>query len=886
MTIRGRWINVSGGSYRWTVPRLVDSSLVDPILPYLPTAEVSKELLELSFAMDVSVPREISAPLITALNEFASAADEIYRMNASRLDNAHDIMAHSTDLRFGKLPQISGRLLEKGLAGQHLNPQDPPEYAKYAVRRAILRAGIKFGVDHETHRTGMFQIRSHEQVQVITKVQKWLRDYREAKISQVTADGSFNPAFLETEDGQGVSTVAKFIRKSIRLIYESRKLREPTNVGYLGPSKERFPLDSPLGTIRHIVRDVFTSEEKLIIRFIEFWSLQDLYHGQPNLQALCPLILRETGLYNDVSLMNQSGLMFLMEIGVLEPHINRVLFDVNLLLPSSQHSRPLENLATNLEKVDPAKVHLPDAMASLRHDFKELPVFCIDNAGAEEIDDGISVERILGSSDTWVHIHIANPTAFFDQQAIYAKMAAHLTETFYSPDSVYPMLPKWMSRDMFSLRADRPTLTFSAKLDPQGEILDFKIRNGIIRKVVTLTYKDLPILLGVDEKTSEIVKLVIGGEGPKETARKTPDLTPEQLEDLRRIHSLSSARYLLRRRNGGVYFQHNGAEVTVHQKEGKYGLLKTYPHRGKGLTIQGDPVIVLHGRPYANWFSPSRSNSSEHLVREMMILACEVGGRYAVDRNVPSIFRGMQSNPYAKYTAAEFERDVVLPAEAKFGEIPLAVGIGLLEAHGYGHVRTSAIRHPLMGLDQYSQVTSPLRRYGDMIIHWQIESALREESLGGKRNIRPDKLTFNETHMASNIEALRPRERMIRKAKRLCENHWKTLFFFRAYNFGELPESILPKRFNIVIEGHSAGRFTQQMNTVGAGVVLGQKVVVRGEDNADFMRTTEVGDTWEVEKMEIQPFPRTFLVKPIRLVEKGHDMAAIIDRDSRYWQPR
>ncbi len=40
-----------------------------------------------------------------------------------------------------------------------------------------------------------------------------------------------------------------------------------------------------------------------------------------------------------------------------------------------------------------------------------------------------------------------------------------------------------------------------------------------------------------------------------------------------------------------------------------------------------------------------------------------------------------------------------------------------------------ASRHAGLGLDAYAQVTSPIRRYSDLLAHWQIKSFLRNEPL-------------------------------------------------------------------------------------------------------------------------------------------------------------
>lgn len=108
---------------------------------------------------------------------------------------------------------------------------------------------------------------------------------------------------------------------------------------------------------------------------------------------------------------------------------------------------------------------------------------------------------------------------------------------------------------------------------------------------------------------------------------------------------------------------------------------------------------------------------ARQLVAEMMILAGEVAARYGQAHNLPLPFRN-QPQPD-------------LPSETELLQLPP------------GPVRYSAIRrcmprsevsltparHASLGLDTYTQVTSPIRRYSDLLAHFQIKAHLRGEPL-------------------------------------------------------------------------------------------------------------------------------------------------------------
>ncbi|MEM8808410.1 MAG: ribonuclease R family protein, partial [Cyanobacteria bacterium P01_G01_bin.38] len=109
-------------------------------------------------------------------------------------------------------------------------------------------------------------------------------------------------------------------------------------------------------------------------------------------------------------------------------------------------------------------------------------------------------------------------------------------------------------------------------------------------------------------------------------------------------------------------------------------------------------------------------SSSRQLVAEMMILAGEVAARYGDENSLAIPFR---SQPQPE-----------LPPDEELMRLPT------------GWVRDSAIRrcmprsemgvtparHATLGLESYTQVTSPIRRYTDLLAHFQLKAHLRGDS--------------------------------------------------------------------------------------------------------------------------------------------------------------
>ncbi len=108
---------------------------------------------------------------------------------------------------------------------------------------------------------------------------------------------------------------------------------------------------------------------------------------------------------------------------------------------------------------------------------------------------------------------------------------------------------------------------------------------------------------------------------------------------------------------------------------------------------------------------------SRELVAEMMILAGEVAGRYGQAHNLPLPYRG-QTQP----DLPSDDELVALPA----GPVRYCA---IRRCMPRSEMSTTPIRHAGLGLDVYTQVTSPIRRYTDLLCHFQLKAHLRGDSL-------------------------------------------------------------------------------------------------------------------------------------------------------------
>ncbi len=110
-------------------------------------------------------------------------------------------------------------------------------------------------------------------------------------------------------------------------------------------------------------------------------------------------------------------------------------------------------------------------------------------------------------------------------------------------------------------------------------------------------------------------------------------------------------------------------------------------------------------------------SQARQLVAEMMILAGEVAGRYGQTHQLPLPFRG-QPQPD-------------LPSDEELVQLPAGPVrfCAVRKCMPRSEMSITPIRHAGLGLDTYTQVTSPIRRYTDLLNHFQIKAHLRGDPL-------------------------------------------------------------------------------------------------------------------------------------------------------------
>lgn len=802
-SVNGNWRICSNMELDYIIKGFAPPELLEPLKPWFPSTEaiVSEDL---QLAPEGGLPRPLGAPLLDMMNNFKTHILAFYRENSKALDDLHNKVADDTEVLRLSLEQLTMNTL--GIEEHELTSVN-----LFAVHQAVRRDPFLVEKDSSSLYSNMYVVQPKRIANVVKQVIDWTHEHQEHCVRAVMAK--------TTHKAMNDHPMQQFLSKAQRLIRLSRKVRSPTIMSSVGPSSTRFQPGengNPM-VYREMATEQFNANDQMIIEYLQLYAVPTTIMPSGSLRSTATHIMRATGMYNALGLSEASTRLLLQEIGAIAPWENMFPLDQYLMLPGHGLS-----LAKDLEAEEVmeacksiAAEPLQDSMQDLRKDWGDLPVYCVDDVTAQEIDDGISLEKIPGSSNTfWVHVHVANPTAFIKHDNPIIEYASTRLSTSYLPERTYPMLPNALTEPHFSLAAGRPVLTFSAKMNLRGQLLDSKIQNGTIRNVINLTHKTLRDFFDSESDESS-QPLIVGGEY---SAPQTPpgkkiqgSLRPEEKDRFLILRQLMLAFRETRKKNGAMDSSPLGPNLDVSVQAGTERMEPSEMQAQQGRYYLGDPIIrlALHDK-----FDPYevRDGSRDNLVALVMNMAGHVSGQFCAARNIPVVYDGTWYDPeYGRVTSRNINQ---------FG------GEGFYDMSApLARSSTSPIHHHALGLPTYVKSTSPLRRYTDVIAHYQIEAALRFEHEHGRQfdalADSPDPegdlagteeaidltqssstststpvLPFSKPILDAYLTNTQPLRAHLRYLDTYSTQHWACMLLFRAFYFAECE---LPDTFPCVL---------------------------------------------------------------------------------------
>lgn len=399
-----------------------------------------------------------------------------------------------------------------------------------------------------------------------------------------------------------------------------------------------------------------------------------------------------------------------------------------------------------------------DPVLNVRESFSE-PVYCIDSPTAHEIDDGISIQEL---EDKYrFTVHVANPTSYIKRDSDLSQAAFGKGVTTYLPEGAYMMLPKVISQLCGLVDSDKRTLA-----------IEFEMSKVILNDFIVQATKDPSA-----KPSKEASKRVWEDIGESANVRfctvsnvkgLTYDGVNSMLEEgandtdtanLSKLYHASLIFKHIRLTLGeGLDFNTSKSKISVDYVDESVPTFfssdecrLTIPNKSSGKT----PLITIKRDT-----SQNADSKSQALVSNMMIFGNYAGSLFAHRNSIPIVHRTQEMNlskdvkrQISKLNMKSYVDEEALTAES-FSKL-----LSVLTGANY---EVSRKKHESLGLESYLNFTSPLRRYVDMVNHWNIQEFYGEKKyqqgldyvashLRGREYINKVAQTFSERFWSGTL---------------------------------------------------------------------------------------------------------------------------------------
>ncbi len=337
-----------------------------------------------------------------------------------------------------------------------------------------------------------------------------------------------------------------------------------------------------------------------------------------------------------------------------------------------------------------------------RTDLRDKLIMTIDGAGAKDLDDAVSLEKIDGG---WIlGVHIADVSNYVRQNTPVEEEARLRGTSVYFTDKVVPMLPEILSNGVCSLNAgeDKYALSAEITLDDDGNRKNTRIFKSMIRSTVRGVYDEVnDIFDNPDSPFRDKYAPVLGMlSDMHEMYRKLSALQEErgvmELEDCEPVIIVDENSMpvdIIKRIRGD-------AEKMIEQF-----MLQANMGVAEVLKSLGLPCLYrIHEKP------------SEEKIENFVTFAHNVGLNTA---------HALTADSAHELSVALME----ILNEAREKEIEDSVSEMMLRSMMKAKYQAVCMPHFGLGADTYCHFTSPIRRYPDTFVHTVITTVLENTSL-------------------------------------------------------------------------------------------------------------------------------------------------------------
>ena len=328
-----------------------------------------------------------------------------------------------------------------------------------------------------------------------------------------------------------------------------------------------------------------------------------------------------------------------------------------------------------------------------REDYRNLSIITIDGDDSKDFDDAVYVD-ILDNGNYMLGVYIADVSHYVKEGTPLDKDALERGTSVYLADRVIPMIPHKLSDGICSLveGEDRLVLACIMEIDNKGRLVNYDIKEGVIKSAHRMTYKKVNAILN----------------GDKELMEEYKDIVPM----IGKMAELSKIIRNIRHKKGAIDFE---------TAEYKFA-----------LNNDGSPKTITR----------CERLDAEKLIEDFMLKANETIAYHMNIMNLPIVYRVHEKPDQEKlhqifdtikYLGAEtkeFKNDI-MPHDIQrllegLDDNPNKEIINNMVLRGMMKAKYNdkCLGHYGLQMNYYCHFTSPIRRYPDLMTHRMIKKLL------------------------------------------------------------------------------------------------------------------------------------------------------------------
>lgn len=725
-------------------PKLADAASISPQTPATAsTQEVMEEPFdEARFTARAQICtriRVLQRQAETARQRLMPAFESLYLAERDEQDTSHTLEGQTLTT-----VEVARKLLES-TGSESVDEEANSPAVLLATHQLLMSQPRRFISDSLSHRTtNLFLKRPERDRLALRDVEMWVND------CQLYEGGAAGLG------AQAKDVIDGFCSRAVRAM-ESRK-------GSVRAETE------PSGAKMSTMEAAWTKEDSVIFDFLRATLGERRTLQGDHYSALAMFLVKRCGLaqklpptphlYDEepptAALADVVGLSqtqaavcdFLIRVGQLAPSqdLTTLETEFQILFPKDTPSETAKS-----------KPALVDLDGDRKREQLDCPIFVIDDASAQELDDGVGIEATSDPDVSWLHIVIADPTATLGPRDDVARDARKKHSSVYLVNETHSLLPQPLIEPHGLGKGTKKGLKFSAKMKlSTAEVLDVNVGLAWLKDVRVTSYDAVDQLLGSQAQDDEVRRL-----------NQVYDIACKLEQRRKTVGGAFVAPYL--RASAHVSSESSSlGDLTLRDNDGLYSISRGYPE----IDII-KPSLVEAG------IGPSQTKS-RGMVAELMILAGRIASVYASANDLPLYFR-TQAKPSAAEDLAKLERmkddegivgyrdllaSGVRISAASASDVPgehFSMGIGTL----------AELEHPsddMLKGSGYVRATSPLRRYPDLVAHWQIKAALAGA-----------KLPFDRETIRADIPRIVRMDAWHRALERSSQRFWMTMKLARVF---------------------------------------------------------------------------------------------------------